>query len=94
MDKIITEKRFPWNGDSTVEYAYSLDNFRIIKTHAKNNNAIIFFAGNGIYSPNEYDIFKKAIIDNDRFEWENIAQDYNLRKTYSLIILIRDIYKQ
>ena len=94
MTEATFERRFPWNDNALVRQVYEQDNYRVIHTGAKNKNAIIFFAGNGIYYPHEEKYFKEAMIDNDRFEWENIVQDYNVRNAYSLIILVRDIYKQ
>ena len=94
MAETTITRGFPWNKNPIVEQVYALENYRIIKTHAKNNKAIVFFAGNGIYCPDEEEVFKQNMIKDDRFEWENIAQDYNLKNTYSLIILVRDIYKQ
>ena len=49
---------------------------------------VIYCSSNDIWFPNEEYAFRKSIIENDRFEWENINS-----KLASKEIYIRDIYK-
>lgn len=59
--------------------------------YAKNKKSIcaIYFSSNGIYFPNEEEIFKKEIIKKNKFEW------YKLRiKNARKHIFLRDVFKQ
>ena len=79
-------------------YPYILDvyrnnkNFRIIDTGNNKNICVIFFSGNGIYFPNSY--FKEKIIENDRYEWENISKSIIIRKKAGRLVFLRDVWKQ
>ncbi|MBQ8635693.1 hypothetical protein IJ425_06040 [bacterium] len=94
MQKTHSTLSFPWNNNSMVKKIYQEKNYKIIHTKAKNKNAIIFFSGNGLYFPNEEKIFSETIIEKNRYEWENISDNKKIKNKYSLIIFVRDIYKQ
>ena len=85
---------FPWNGSELLRKEYEKDNYKVIHTGARTNNAIIFFTGNGLYYPNTEEEFTQKVIVNDRYEWENLASSKLIRQYYELIILVRDVYKQ
>lgn len=85
---------FPWDENYLVEKIYNKDNYRIVNTGAEGNNVLILCSGNGLYFPNEEEVFCKTICEKDRYEWENVASDPLVMKYYSKIIFIRDIYKQ
>jgi hypothetical protein len=71
-----------------LQYARSLENYKIIETTIKNGKCIVFFSGNGLYFPNTYAELQKTI-SSDRYEWEKLYS-----KHYEKIIFIRDVYKQ
>ncbi len=85
---------FPWTDNEIVKMVYNQDNYKVIYTGSKSHKAIVFFSGNGIYYPNTEDEFRKQIIQNDRYEWVNISKSKRIREYYSVIILVRDIWKQ
>lgn len=85
---------FPWNGNPFVESIYKEQNYKVITTSSPSKNAILFFSGNGLYFPNEEEIFCDTVCKKDRYEWENVAQSPLIQRYYSKIIFIRDIYKQ
>jgi len=85
---------FPWNKNIYLEEIYKEKNYKIIRTNSRNKNAIIFFSGNGLYYPNEEKVFEEIIVKNNYYEWGNVAKNRKIRKKYSLIIFVRDIYKQ
>ena len=85
---------FPWNNSELLKSEYAKDNYKIIRTGSKTGRAIIFCSGNGLYFPNTEAEFTEKIINNDRYEWENLAADKRITRYYELIIFIRDIYKQ
>ena len=85
---------FPWNDNQIVEETYRKDNYKIINTKAKNNRIVVFCSGNGLYYPNTEEEFIKVVVEQDRYEWMNLASNPLIRKHYSKIIFIRDIYKQ
>lgn len=79
---------------AVVKKAYEDKNYSIEYTGADNNNCLVCFSGNGLYFPNEHDEFYVKIILNDRYEWKSICQAKEIRKQYSKIIFLRDIYKK
>ena len=48
----------------------------------------IYFSSNGIYFPNEENVFRSVIIHKDRYEW------YKTRRKSYKHIFVRDVYKQ
>lgn len=80
--------------DEYLQQAYMFENYRILETDSKKNNAIVFFSGNGLYYPSTAEVFQSVILENDRYEWENIAKSPKIRKEYKLIIFVRDIQRQ
>lgn len=69
-------------------------NYRVIDSlDACGNLCYIFFSGNGLYYPNEYEVFEQVVEVQDRYEWENIAKSEEITTCASRIIFVRDIYK-
>ena len=92
--RLMPEFDFPWNGDENVFAEYEKSNVKIKDTGIKNGKAIIFFSGNGLYFPNNYETFKRTIVEKDRYEWENIGNSKFIQKHFQRIIFVRDIFKQ
>jgi len=67
-----------------------MDNY-IIEKVSDSKVAVIYCSSNGIYYPNEYDIFKRYMYDGNKFEW--IKRDWKIINS-GLNIYIRDVYKQ
>jgi hypothetical protein len=77
--------------DPIVIQAYEeMDNYIIEKVSEK-KLAVIYCSSNGIYSPNEYEIFKKYMYDRNKFEW--LKRDWKIENA-GLNIYIRDVFKQ
>lgn len=70
-----------------VENAYSKQNYRILE-HNGGGYCVIYCSSNDIWYPNEEYAFRNAILEKNRYEWENIHS-----KLASKEIYIRDIYK-
>lgn len=86
---------FPWNNSIVVEQVYKgKDNYKIVETGTKNSKMLIVFSGNSLYTPNTEESFFRIIVKNDRYEWQNVVKDKRIKKYYSKIVLVRDIYKQ
>ncbi|HPF29263.1 MAG TPA: hypothetical protein PLZ77_04050 [Lachnospiraceae bacterium] len=85
---------FPWNDSSIVEEAYQGNNYQIVETGFRTNRCIIFFSGNGLYYPNNQDVFLDVVCKRDRYEWKKVAQNKKIREYFEKIIFVRDIYKQ
>lgn len=94
INKKKEEKSFPWNENVLVESIYTGDNYKVLDANQASDSVIIFFSGNGLYFPNTQDVFKETICDKNRYEWEHIGTRYLIKKNYSKIIFLRDIYKQ
>ena len=54
----------------------------------------IFFSGNGIYFPNDYETAENVLVKNNRYEWQNIAKSDLIRHQAGKIIFLRDVFKQ
>lgn len=85
---------FPWNGKGAMKETYNKDNFVIEYTGAKTGRVIIFISGNGLYYPNEERIMYEKIVEQDYYEWINLAKHKRIRNYYEKLVFIRDIYKQ
>lgn len=52
----------------------------------------IFFSGNGLFFPNTDECFQKTVVENNRYEWTNVAK--SVEKNAEQIIFVRDVYKR
>lgn len=90
-----TKGDFPWKDNDLVRSAYEGNNFLICETGNRSGRAIIFFSSNGIYYPNNEDVFVEYLAKgNDGYEWLHIAKHRKIQKFFQKIIFVRDIYKQ
>ena len=80
------------DSNAIIKQCYSLNNYKDIILR-EGRTCIVFFSGNGIYFPDERDVFEKIIIGKDRYEWENLSDSEEIRAWADRIIFIRDIYK-
>lgn len=69
------------------------ENYKIIFNNCNTRKCIVFFSGNGLYYPNTLEVFQKVVINEDRYEWQNVAKESSIIQNYQMIILIRDVYK-
>ena len=53
----------------------------------------IFFTSHGLYYPTTLKEFKKQVVENDRYEWENISKNKKIYNRAMEYIYIRDMYK-
>lgn len=69
---------------------YENDNYKILNGIC-GDICLVFCSGNGVYFPNELEVFKETIICYDRYEWGHVATEmiYYVKK----IIFIRDVRK-
>lgn len=88
-------KKFCPNADNEVlAKQFEKDNFVVEMGEGKNGICIVFFSGNGLYSPNEKEAFKQTVFQNDRYEWWRIGHSEEITKWADKIIYVRDIYIQ
>ncbi|MBQ6886201.1 MAG: hypothetical protein IJN54_01645 [Lachnospiraceae bacterium] len=80
------------NNDLLSEY-FAKENYKEVLVNLEKNLCYIFFSGNGLYFPNTVETFKKTIIKNNRYEWENIANSPQLLQKAGKYIFLRDLYK-
>lgn len=66
-------------------------NYKIIENNNDSDICIIFFSSNGVYYPNEPEVFEKIIINEDRYEWENLANTVSSK--VKKIFFLRDVFK-
>lgn len=81
VDSSIVKKGYAELKNYLIEYSDA--------NNKENNICAIYFSGHSIYYPNTENVFKKKILDQNRFEW------YGLRVPQaSKHIFVRDIHKQ
>lgn len=85
---------FPWNGNPVVESKYKENNYEVVLTGSKQKKAIIFFSSHGIYYPNTEQIFVEKMVEEDYYDWRNLARHKLINTHFAKIIFVRDIYKQ
>ncbi|AEF85538.1 hypothetical protein TREPR_2379 [Treponema primitia ZAS-2] len=73
---------------------YQADNIKIINLNNHSYKCLLLCSGNGLYYPNTNEEYTNKIRKQDRYEWEHIAKNKLIRRNFSKIIFIRDIYKQ
>lgn len=64
-------------------------NYQILEFNKSSNQCLIYFSSNGLYFPNDPQVFREVIIENDRFEWKK-----NILTSAGKVILLRDVTKQ
>ena len=70
------------------------DNFKVEDiSNDVNKPVYIFFTGHGLFFPTTIEMFRSKVIENNRFEWENIARGTGVQSKARRIIYIRDVYK-
>ena len=77
-----------WNNPDIKEvYASEESNIKI-RTGKKDGVAYVYFSSNALYKKDDRVDFVSKIIENNRFEWENITLDVDHEK----VIYIRDVW--
>lgn len=85
---------FPLNKmNSCLVKQFQQDNYREEIIDERKNVCYVFFSGNGIYSPDDEDVFRRTILEQDHYEWEHIAQSREIRENAGKIIFVRDIFR-
>lgn len=73
--------------------AYKGDNYQCIDTGTESDICYIFFSSNGLYYPDEKEVFEREIICKNRFEWKWVVKHSDILKKAGRIIYVRDIFK-
>ncbi|MBP3818297.1 MAG: hypothetical protein J6H31_08315 [Butyrivibrio sp.] len=68
---------------------YEKDNYKVTNNASGRRVVVIYFSSNAIYYPNDYAHFSSSILEQDKYEWENIRI-----KDAGISIYLRDIFKQ
>ena len=79
-----TENVFPWKESAQVRSAYEENNYLISETGNATGRAIIFFSSNGIYYPNDENIFAKGTMDLSGSTLHSTAEFRNTFRKSSL----------
>ena len=75
-----------------VRAEYEKDNFKIYEFNKKAKLTYVFFSGNGLFYPATEECFTKTILEQNRYEWENLGTSFSIRKCAHRVIFLRDIY--
>jgi len=76
-----------------LQKAYSKENIKV-KKYGNSNRCYIFFSSHALYYPNTQEVFQKVIMEDDRYEWEHLAESPELVAISGMHIFVRDVYKQ
>ena len=69
-----------------INFVYKKKNYKIINNKIFSKDRIfIFFSGNGLYYPNTNEVFKKIIINQDRYEWFGISKNIDCKKIIFIV---------
>lgn len=78
--------------NTQLKKTYNMNNYEVIYKSKKKGKCYIFFSGNGLYYPNEREVFEKVVLRDNRYEWMNVCQKSNF--LFDKAVFVRDIYKQ
>ena len=89
--------QFDFNlGNINSKYIYPIwekkDNYEIVKYSNNSNLCFVYFSSNGVYFPNEVDVFNKMIINENRFEWKHLNNTVNSKIGKAIWLHLFDLY--
>lgn len=73
--------------------AYEGDNYQCIDTGAESDICYIFFSSNGLYFPDEKEVFEREVIQKDRYEWKWVVNHSGIPEKAGRVIYVRDVFK-
>lgn len=73
--------------------AYEGDNYQCIDTGTDSDICYIFFSSNGLYYPDEKEVFESEIIQKDRYEWKWVVNHSGIPEKAGRVIYVRDVFK-
>lgn len=73
--------------------AYEGDNYQCIDTGAESDICYIFFSSNGLYYPDEKEVFDREIMYKDRYEWKWMVSHSGISQKAGRVIYVRDVFK-
>lgn len=72
---------------------YEGENYQCIDTGTASDLCYVFFSSNGLYFPDEKEVFERVIMHGDRYEWKWVAGQAGISRKAGRIIYIRDVFK-
>lgn len=76
-----------------VQAAYEGKNYQCIDTGTESDLCYIFFSSNGLYFPDEKEVFDRVVTRGDRYEWKWVAAQAGIPGKAGRIIYVRDVFK-
>lgn len=73
--------------------AYEGENYQCIDTGTESGLCYIFFSSNGLYFPDEKEVFERVIRRADRYEWKWVAAKSGISEKAGRVIYVRDVFK-
>lgn len=73
--------------------AYEGENYQCIDTGTSSDLCYIFFSSNGLYFPDEKEVFERVIKCGDRYEWKRMSVQAGIPGKAGRIIYVRDVFK-
>ena len=83
---------FQRNDSKLVNEEYTKNNYLVVNTRNKTGRTIALFSENCLYYPKNEDLFKKVVIDVNRYEWKSMAASRIIHQYYEKIIYMPEIY--
>lgn len=68
-------------------------NYLVRNINENSKKCLILFSSNGLYFPDTKEIFVEKIIEQNRYEFENITKSKKIEKQFGKIIYVRDVWK-
>ena len=81
------------NDETAFAKYYELDNYKVIDNECSGNKCIVFFSAIAFYFASSDAEAKQLLIDDDIYEWQNIAKSKMIKNYYSRVIFVRDVLK-
>jgi hypothetical protein len=74
---------------AVLEFYRDHENYEIINLDSSNSTCMIYFSSNGLYYPNNPEVFRREIVERERFEWKK-----NALRSVGKLVFVRDVTKQ
>ena len=80
--------------NSAIEESYvKFENYKIKIFDESKDTVYIYFSSNGLYFPDEINVFRHTIFERNYFEWENLSNHSVVASNTNKAIFVRDVWK-
>lgn len=76
-----------------IMQAYQKDNYIIYDINIDSDICYIFFSSHGLYYPDTEEVFRKEILEKERYEWKWVAKNSSVYERAGRVVFVRDVWK-